>query len=497
MGAYRDFQGVSLVDYLRDALLGVGGIELFPTPERLAVVATRVRWPPNEHPLFLVDDTGGSAERGVFVTSDALYVLSDGRRCALSFVQSPPQYPQGDEVPGFVVTPQGPFPIPAMSTAHRRSSFHDAMSAIVRYNQGDRELSLQSFAKQGPISQLVVQYLLPFRQVRGAYRVSEVKLAAARRSYLMGLDHLGGERLLALVDPNLDESGAPKAGWAATQADVGMVFTDRRVLMNAGIRADLPYSAITSATHVSGMLSNELVIAAWDRSFTVTLGGMVESLQGFLGFFHGLQSIVPHARYQEPIASNVEPRATIPARNALLAVTRKGLVSDDTASDLRIRLDLVEQTLRFGRGGRDGWFQSPLGRGDLRYALGVLFGTAQNGGSDGRMETFDYVFRGRAQAHLPGAGVAWMLMPMSAPYQLLRAHVVDFPGGTGFALNGIRGQVSTPIATTVMQLNYRLAEIEQDLIYRRILFGPELEAARMAEIAPYAIEQRATELSTT
>ena len=211
--------------------------------------------------------------------------------------------------------------------------------------------------------------------------------------------------------------------------------------------------------------------------------------------FAALQSLVPHARYQEPVASNVEPRATISSRNALLSVTQKGLVSDDTASELRIRLDLVEQTLRFGRGGRDGWYQSPLGRADLRYALGVLFGAPQDGGFDGRMETLDYVFRGRAQAHLRGVGVAWMLMPMSAPYQLLRAHIVDFPGGTGFSLNGIRGQTSSPIATTVMQLNYRLAEIEQDLLYRRILFGPEVDAARMAEIPPHAITQRAAELA--
>ena len=486
MGAYRDFQGVSLVEYLRDALMGVPDLELFPPPERLATVAIRVKWPPSEHPLFLLDDTGGKAERGVFVTSDALYVLSDGRRCPLSFVQSPPQHPQGEELPGFLATPQGPFPVPSMATPHRRVSLRDAMAAIVRFNQGDRELSLVSFAKQGPISELVVQHLLPYRQVRGAYRVSEIKLAAARRTYLMGIDHLGGERLLALLDANLADVGG----------ETGLIFTDRRLLVNSGVRADLPYAAISYATHTSGMLSNELVITAWDRPVQVTLGGMVESLQGLLGFFHGLQGIVPHARYQEPTATNVEPRATVTARNALLSVTRKGLVSDDTASDLRIRLDLVEQTLRFGRGGRDGWYQSPLGRGDLRYALGVLFGTPQNGGSDGRMETLDYVFRGRAQAHLRGAGVAWMLMPMSAPYQLLRAHVVDFPGGSGFALNGIRGQVSTPIATTVMQLNYRLAEIEQDLLYRRILFGPEVDAAQLAEIPAHAISQRANELAT-
>ena len=485
MGAYRDFQGVSLVDYLRDALLGVADIETFPPPERLATISTRVKWPPNEHPLFIIDDTGGSAERGIFVTSDALYVLSDGRRCPLSFIQAPPQYPGGDEVPGFLMTPQGPFPVPAMSTPHRRGSMRDALAAVSRYNQGDRELSLQSFARQGPISELVVSHLLPYRQIRGAYRVSEIKLAAARRTYLMGIDHLGGERLLALTDPNLAEVGG----------ETGLVFTDRRVLVNSGARADLPYSAITYAHHVSGMLSNELVITAWDRPVAVTLGGMVESLQGLMGFFFALQQVPPSQRYQEPTASNVEPRATVLARNALLSAAKKNLVSEDTAADLRVRLDLVEQTLRFGRGGREGWFQSPLGREDLRFALSILFGQAQNGGSDGRMETLDYVFRGRAQAYLPGAGVAWMLMPMSAPYQVLRAHVIDFLGGSGFSLSGIRGQTSTPIAATVMQLNYRLAEIEQDILYRRILFGPEVDAARLTDIAPHAIQQRAHELS--
>ena len=87
-----------------------------------------------------------------------------------------------------------------------------------------------------------------------------------------------------------------------------------------------------------------------------------------------------------------------------------------------------------------------------------------------------------------------MLMPMSAPHQLLRAHVIDIPGGTGFALNGVTGQVQTPIGATVMALNYRLAELEQDLLYRRILFGPDMDAARMAAIPPHAVTQRAAEL---
>lgn len=484
MGAYRDFQGVSLVDYLRDALLGTADVELFPPAARLATIETRVRWSPNELPLFLLDDTNGSAERGVFVTSEALYVLADGRRCPLAFVQSPPQYPHGDEAPGVLATHQGPFLVPVMATPHRRASLREALGAVSRYNQGDRELSLQSFARQGPVSELVVGHLLPYRQVRGAYRVSEIKLAAARRTYLIGLDHLGGERLLALLDGNLADVGG----------ESGLVFTDRRVLVNAGVRADLPYAAITHAQYVSGLLSSELVITAWDRPFNVTLGAMGETTPGLLGFFNGLQHIPPTQRYQEPVASNVvEPRATVPSRNALLAVTRKKLVSDDTASDLRIRLDLVEQTVRFGRGGRDGWFQSPLGRDDLRFALSVLFGAPQNGGSDGRMETIDYVFRGRNQAHLPGAGVAWMLMPMSAPYQTLRAHVVDFIGGSGFSLHGIRGQTSTPIAPTVMQVNYRLAELEQDILYRRILFGPEVDAKTLTDIPAHAVQQRAQE----
>lgn len=484
MTAYRDFQGVSLVDYLRDALMGVADVELFPSAERLAQIATRVRWPDNELPLFVLDDTGGPLERGLFVTSEALYVLSDGRRCALPYVQSGPHFPQGEELPGFLQTAHGPFPVPSMSTPHRRVSMRDALAAVVRYNQGDRELSLASFAKEGPISQLVVTHLLPFRQVRGAYRISEVKLGAARRTYLMGLDHLGGERVLALVDANLADVGG----------DTGMVFTDRRLLVNSGLRADIPYAVLSNATFQSGMLSNELVLTAWERPYAITLGGMIESVQGFLGFFHNLFQIVPHARFQEPLASNVEPRGTVAARNALLAATRKKLLSEDTAADFRIRLDLVEQTLRFGRGARDGWYESPLGRGDLRHALSVLFGTPQNGGSDGRMETLDYVFRGRAQAHLPGAGAAWMLMPMSAPHQLLRAHVIDIPGGTGFALNGVTGQVQTPIGATVMALNYRLAELEQDLLYRRILFGPDMDAARMAAIPPHAVTQRAAEL---
>jgi hypothetical protein len=484
MTAYRDFQGVSLVDYLRDALLGLADIELFPQPGRLAQIAMRVRWPDNELPLFVLDDTNGDAERGFFVTSEALYVLGDGRRCGLSFVQAPPQHPQGEALPGFLPTAHGPFAVPSLVSEHRRVSFRDAMAAIVRYNQGDRELSLQSFAKEGAMSQLVVNHLLPYRQVRGAYRLSEIKLAAARRTYLMGLDHLGGERVLALVDGTLADTGG----------ETGMIFTDRRLLVNSGVRADLPYAAISHATHASGVLTNELVVTAWDRPYAITLGPMIESLQGLLGFFHGLSSVLPHSRYQEPVASNVEPRTTVTARNALLAASRKRLVSDDTAADLRIRLDLVEQTLRFGRGAREGWYESPLGKADLRYALGVLFGAPQNGGSDGRMETFDYVFRGRAQAHLPGVGVAWMLMPMSAPFQVLRAHVVDFPGGTGFALNGMRGQVSTPIAATVMLLNYRLAEIERDLLYRRILFGPEVEATQLAAIPAHAVGQRAAEL---
>lgn len=486
MTAYRDFQGVSLVDYLRDALLGLADLELFPPPLRLAQLASRVRWPDNELPLFVLDDTNGDAERGVFVTSEALYMLGDGRRCGLAFIQGPPQHPQGDELPGFLPTTQGPFFVPALSSLHRRVSFRDAVAAIARYNQGDRELSLQSFAKEGPISQLVVNHLLPYRQVRGAYRLSEIKLAAARRTYLMGLDHLGGERLLALIDTTLADAGG----------ETGMIFTDRRLLVNSGVRADLPYAAISHATHASGVLSNDLVITAWDRPYAVSLGGMSESIHGLLSFFYALASVLPHGRYQEPVATNVEPRTTVTARNALLAASRKKLVSEDTASDLRVRLDLVEQTLRFGRGARDGWYESPLGKGDLRYALGVLFGAPQNGSSDGRMETFDYVFRGRSQAHLQGVGVAWMLMPMSAPFQVLRAHLVDFPGGTGFALNGMTGQVSSPIASTVMLLNYRLAELERDLLYRRILFGPEIEATQLAAIPAYAITQRADELGT-
>lgn len=485
MGAYRDFQGVSLTDYLRDALLGMADVELFPRPERLAVAATRVRWPASEQPLFLLDDAAGTCERGVLVTSDALYVLSDGRRCPLTFVQAPPHFPQGEELPGVVPTPQGPFAVPVMSTPHRRGSLRDALSAVARYNQGDRELSLQSFAAQGPISELVVNYLLPFRQVRGAYRVSEIKLAAARRTYLIGLDHLGGERLLALACPNLADVGG----------EMGLVFTDRRVLVNAGVRADIPYAALQNASYVPGMLSNELVLTAWDRPFAMKIGPLAESLQGLLGFFHALLGMPPASRYQEPTGTNVEPRSTILARNALLAATRKGLVSDDTAGDLRVRLDLVEQTLRFGRGGRDGWYESPLGRGDLRHALSVLFGAPRNAGFDGRMETLDYLFRGRNQAHIAGAGVAWMLMPMSAPYDTLRAHVVDFVGGTGFSLNGIRGQASTPLGPTVMQVNYRLAEIEQDLLYRRILFGPEVDPAQLAAIPTPQIQARAHELA--
>jgi hypothetical protein len=237
------------------------------------------------------------------------------------------------------------------------------------------------------------------------------------------------------------------------------------------------------------------VLTAWDKPFPIKIGPLAESVQGLLGFFNALLGVPPAARYQEPTGTNVEPRATILARNALLAATGKRLVSDDTAGDLRIRLDLVEQTLRFGRGGRDGWYQSPLGRGDLRYALGVLFGAARSSAFDGRMETLDYLFRGRNQAHIAGAGVAWMLMPMSAPYDTLRAHVVDFLGGTGFSLSGIRAQTSTPLGATVMQLNYRLAEIEQDLLYRRILFGPEVEPAQLAAIPTHHIQARAQELS--
>ncbi len=487
MPAYRDFQGVSLVDYLRDALLGLADVELFPPPPRLARVAERVRWGEDELPLLLLDDSGGDAERGFFFTSGALYVLHDGRRCPLALIQGGPHHPQGDEVVGFLQTTQGPFPVPALAAAHRRGSLRDTVAAVARYNRGERELSLESFAAQGPISALVVSHLLPFRQIRGAYRVSEHKLAGARRTYLMGLDHLAGERLLALADANLVDSGG----------ETGMVLTDRRVLANlGGARVDIPYSAISAVDVTSGMLSSELVLGAWDRRISLDLGGLVESARGLHGFFLGLLGLVPHARFQEPSATNVEPRSTVQARNALLGATRKGRITEEAAADVRIRLDLVEQTLRFGRGAKDGWYESPLGHGDLRHALGVLFGTARPTAWDGRIETLDYPFRGRNQAHLPGVGVAWMIMPMSAPYPYLRTQLAALGGGTGFTLNGLRENAAIPLGSTMMQLNYRLAEIEQDILFRRILFGLEMDVRDLTVLPPHVVVARAAELSS-
>ncbi|PWT91645.1 MAG: hypothetical protein C5B55_07785 [Blastocatellia bacterium] len=180
----------------------------------------------------------------------------------------------------------------------------------------------------------------------------------------------------------------------------------------------------------------------------------------------------------------------------LVVVTsfRRNTLSFEASSNLITRIILQSRNSLFGRGMASGWWISPLPLGDLQEAISRLVGSPRNVSQHPNLVVgdFDLPRSGAATkavassaAGLAAAalfGVGWVSVPRKTVSRL-RISLSCGPGMTCFQIDGAESKTFVRLSFLMPSLLSKCLEVlnnlEEILLYRRVLFGWEESAAQL------------------
>jgi len=496
MNAYRSPAAPDLPfhEYVRQSLAGSSSdVEVFPTADRLAKLRVQIG---GEGPIVLVDDTVmRSCKAGLLLTTHALYTLNDGRRLDLSLVTGGPFYPDGDDEAGYIETTQGPFSFTPFTQSETRAALERLIEIVVAWSRGDRVGRYAELAMRGPISSAAAQVLLSSPHVLPPWNVNRKKREGLR-VFARGMDYLGGEEVLAVIDET-----------ALGKCDEGVVFTDRALYVRceAASAPDdtfaVPYAYLMNVTAKSGILGRKVILATSFGPREISLISKTKAADAVHRFLMGVLQVPPAARLEPRPAS--APMSVDPLLTA--RVEALGLAAE-VAADLRARLFVQEKNERWGRGGNQGWSMSPLSLADLRAAVPYVLGAPHAEHWDGRVLTLDFTLRqdgsgaGGALASsavgvalLATVGIGWISVPKGPTIHNVRLRAYEMGGGSGIRVTGLGAvEIEAPeIANTV---DTKLVSLEREILHRRCLLGLDMPATALLSVDDGALAARGHEI---
>ncbi|MCC7540775.1 MAG: hypothetical protein IT379_31450 [Deltaproteobacteria bacterium] len=365
--------------------------------------------------------------------------------------------------------------------------------------------------------------------VRFPPKIEQKTLQVAALTFGVGLDHLEGERVIAVLDESV---------YAKTAGAIMSVFNDRldceyfgglvvtdRHLVGGDPPEAVPLDRITGA-RVTGSVFRKLEVLGQTRNKSYVL----ESDKEVAAFVNALVQYPPHARVAAPRAL-VAPTADDPtgvlaemnelgagdARAVQLMAlpaalrSRVAAVTSDLALDLASRAVLYARTLNAGRAMKNGLWISALPGPDLLAVLGRMLGRPvyQQPDPQGSLEVRFHWDGSVAKALLDSAvgltvlavaGVGWTMWPERS---VISWRLTPFGPFTGFQLKAITGQRGNPFDQgedlKLRQLMHDTLQVHEGraLLLRMIFgWGAPLEqlfqsqqadvAAKMQELVGYS-----------
>jgi hypothetical protein len=341
-------------------------------------------------------------------------------------------------------------------------------------------------------------------------QLSQVERAIAASG--VGLDHTIGERAWAFGD-------------ALGQEDLKAFFllTDRRLAGRQHVTAltstrqsrfHAEFTEMTQVKWMSKTLRSDLQIQIIDKWIDATI---IKFTQHLGRFFDDLLRVPPEQRVPppQPLLSqspddpaglgSARSRISQPQSATLLQTINKKLQSglaEQQARDLTARVVLLDRTMLWGRGMRNGWWLSPLCAADLSQSFFRVLGQPSGYWQQGLLSTFDFDLTadrgvGKAIAStvvglaaLGLFGVGWVSKPGRKPVTHLRVTMSDTPFSSSFSILGTNdGSQMQPLPDLAPNLLQRiltiLSENEAYSMFGRCVYGweepPEQLAARSIE----------------
>jgi hypothetical protein len=320
-----------------------------------------------------------------------------------------------------------------------------------------------------------------------------------------GLDHLAGERPLALGE---DSDG---------QFTNFFLLTDRRLAgrNDAHFRQahafQIEHAAITGVAYEPGFRKLDqqsdhvtlpsLRIFAGDTIVDATIPAFIEPLGQYVA---AISQIVAEDRSpsirppteptdDDPTGAEVASRtlqAWSPRCSRMLQLisngVRRRLLPLETGRDLAARVVLLYRTMVFGRGMTNGWWSSPLSAGDLRYAILMVMGRPvqefqrdeiycayfEVSGGSGASKAAASSAAGLAALALFGAG--WVSIPRRTK-QTIRVAITGAPSHSTFNLSLVAGprlfSLSSVNPEMLRSVWSALVQHEDQLMFMRCAFG--------------------------
>lgn len=478
-------QSAFLGAFLRDSLLGLRGVEIDLPEARV----DKARLPiADETPVALVDATAhGSGRAGFLITSEALWVIADKRRIALSEIVSPPRF---DASRGLLDTTAGRIALPPLARPESRDALVCAVEAVIAFFAGARSTRVDELVRRGPVSAAVYAHLLQRAGVMAEWAISESRLAALR-PLLAGMDHLEGERVLAVIEET-----------SRGREDEGVAITDHRfVARRDGETRAVRLSALTAVEVRRADDAWSLRVKSGESGIDVEMRSSAGAAEDLARLLDALLHVPPESRIER---GEMPARPTAEEATLAAALSARGGLTPAGAADLCTRLVVSERNQRYGRGARAGKHLSPLSLLDLKYALTIAMGAPIRRREVGHEHVLDFSLRRplsargapsrRALSVLAPIGFEWVSVPKGPTIATVRVTMTDLVGATGFSVVGLHAREETAADLVFAEVERGLPLLERELLRRRAVFGLDVSPAQLAEVKNDVLARRIAEL---
>lgn len=313
-----------------------------------------------------------------------------------------------------------------------------------------------------------------------------------------GMDHLGADAPIAFADDTPDFK-------------CSVVLTEHRLLARgqAGI-VDVPHADLVGAQANDPSRADRLYVAAHGQMREIY---PCKSAMQIAAWLYCVAQFPPANRAPPPrdlvVTSEADPTGALAARAAvqsgdprvlpIMGMAHQGFAQGKgpatVAADFVTRAALLDRTLVFGRGMRQGWWLSSLAGPDLVYAFTCMLGAPDNIAQDG--ETFVYDFTLRSGGSAGGAiassavglaslailGVGWVSRPGTVTLPI-RLRVLPRETGCGFSLYEGPEPLSVHSSEVVASLFEELPDIEARLLLLRATYGWQLPPEQLDQLPP-------------
>lgn len=311
-----------------------------------------------------------------------------------------------------------------------------------------------------------------------------------------GLDHLSADAPIAFADDTPD-------------FECSVILTEQRLIARgSGGVVEIRHADLLGAQTNDPSRADRLYVAAHGQMHEIH---PCRSAAPIAAFLYCVAQLPPADRAPPPRdlapRTGADPTGALAARAAvqsgdprvlpIMGMAHEGFAQGkgpaQMAADFVTRAALLDRTLVFGRGMRQGWWLSPLAGPDLVYAFTRMLGAPRDVAQDG--ETFVYDFTLRSGGSAGGAvassavglaslailGVGWVSTPgtVSVP---IRLRVLPRDTGCGFSLYEGPAPLSVSSADLVSRLFEGLPRIEARLLLERATYGWQLPPEQLDDL---------------